>query len=90
MAKYRLTSTEVILCVWRDWKAIVYYELLPPGKTNSSDYNTTTTNKIIIIISHWKKNLEELVNRKASPPIIPDRIYIFLLNKSSQNLDRKF
>ncbi|KAJ0177711.1 hypothetical protein K1T71_006584 [Dendrolimus kikuchii] len=28
-----LTRNKVMLCVWWDWKGIIHYELLPPGRT---------------------------------------------------------
>ncbi|GFS68994.1 histone-lysine N-methyltransferase SETMAR [Trichonephila clavipes] len=28
---------KVLLCIWRDWKGIIYYELLPYGQTLNSD-----------------------------------------------------
>lgn len=33
VAKPRLTSRKVLLCVWWDWQGIIYYELLPYGQT---------------------------------------------------------
>ncbi|GFW83015.1 mariner transposase [Trichonephila clavipes] len=29
VAKPGLTSRKVLLCIWWDWKGIIYYELLP-------------------------------------------------------------
>ncbi|GBP84880.1 Histone-lysine N-methyltransferase SETMAR [Eumeta japonica] len=37
IAKPGLTRNKYILCVWWDWKGIIHYELLPPGKTIDSD-----------------------------------------------------
>ncbi|GFW68519.1 mariner transposase [Trichonephila clavipes] len=31
VAKPRLTSRKVLLCIWWDWKGILYFELLPSG-----------------------------------------------------------
>lgn len=33
VAKPGLTARKVLLCVWWDWKGILYYKLLPYGKT---------------------------------------------------------
>jgi len=35
--KVGLHSKKVVLCVWWDWKGIVYYELLPHNQTINSD-----------------------------------------------------
>ncbi|KAJ0176832.1 hypothetical protein K1T71_008011 [Dendrolimus kikuchii] len=32
VAKPGLTRNKVMLCVWWDWKGIIHYELLPPGR----------------------------------------------------------
>ncbi|GFY14955.1 mariner Mos1 transposase [Trichonephila clavipes] len=37
MPKPGITTRKVLLCIWRDWKGIIYYELLPWGKTLNSD-----------------------------------------------------
>ncbi|GFW50210.1 mariner transposase [Trichonephila clavipes] len=36
-AKPGLTSRKFLLYIWFDWKAIIYYELLPYGQTLNSD-----------------------------------------------------
>ncbi|GBP75436.1 Histone-lysine N-methyltransferase SETMAR [Eumeta japonica] len=37
IAKPGLTRDKLMPCVWWDWKGIIHYELLPPGKTIISD-----------------------------------------------------
>ncbi|KAL0839102.1 hypothetical protein ABMA28_017081 [Loxostege sticticalis] len=37
VAKPGLTRNKVLLCVWWDWKGIIHYELLPPGRTIDSE-----------------------------------------------------
>ncbi|GFW92744.1 histone-lysine N-methyltransferase SETMAR [Trichonephila clavipes] len=37
VAKPGLTSRKVLLCIWWNWKEIIYYELLPCGQTLNSD-----------------------------------------------------
>ncbi|KAJ0183809.1 hypothetical protein K1T71_000232 [Dendrolimus kikuchii] len=37
VAKPGLTRNKVMLCVWWDWKGIIHYELLPPGRTIDSE-----------------------------------------------------
>lgn len=37
MAKPTLMTNNAMPYVWRGWKTIVHYELLPPGQTISSD-----------------------------------------------------
>ncbi|GFT04315.1 mariner Mos1 transposase [Trichonephila clavipes] len=38
VAKPGLTARKVLLCIWWDWKGIIYYELLPNGQTLNSDF----------------------------------------------------
>ncbi|KAJ0171809.1 hypothetical protein K1T71_012572 [Dendrolimus kikuchii] len=33
VAKPGLSRNKVMLCIWWDWKGIIHYELLPPGRT---------------------------------------------------------
>ncbi|GFU57352.1 mariner transposase [Trichonephila clavipes] len=33
MAKPELAVRKVLLCIWWEWKGIIYYELLPYGQT---------------------------------------------------------
>ncbi|KAA5779762.1 hypothetical protein F3H09_32330, partial [Pseudomonas aeruginosa] len=37
VTKLGLTRNKVMLCVWWDWKGIIHYELLPPGRTIDSE-----------------------------------------------------
>ncbi|KAL9873347.1 histone-lysine N-methyltransferase SETMAR-like isoform 1-T2 [Glossina fuscipes fuscipes] len=37
VVKPGLTARKVLLCIWWDWKGIIYYELLPYGQTLNSD-----------------------------------------------------
>ncbi|KAJ0171629.1 hypothetical protein K1T71_013179 [Dendrolimus kikuchii] len=37
VAKPGLTRNKVMLCVWWDWKGIIHYELLSPGRTVDSE-----------------------------------------------------
>ncbi|GBP81556.1 Histone-lysine N-methyltransferase SETMAR [Eumeta japonica] len=37
IAKPGFTRNELMLCVWWDWKGIIHYKLLPPGKTINWD-----------------------------------------------------
>ncbi|GFX10723.1 putative DD34D transposase [Trichonephila clavipes] len=37
LAKPDLAVRKVLLCIWWDWKGIIYYELLPYGQTLNSD-----------------------------------------------------
>ncbi|GFY32628.1 mariner Mos1 transposase [Trichonephila clavipes] len=37
VAKPELTAKKVLLGIWWDWKGIIYYELLPHGRTLNSD-----------------------------------------------------
>ncbi|GFV98187.1 mariner Mos1 transposase [Trichonephila clavipes] len=37
VAKPEIAVRKVLLCIWWDWKGIIYYELLPYGQTLNSD-----------------------------------------------------
>ncbi|GFT33984.1 mariner Mos1 transposase [Trichonephila clavipes] len=37
VSKTGLTDRKVLLCIWWEWKGILYYELLPYGQTLNSD-----------------------------------------------------
>lgn len=62
VAKPGLTRNKVMLCVWWDWKGIVHYELLPPGKTIDSDLYCQ---QLMRLKEALEKNRPELVNRKG-------------------------
>ncbi|GBP97198.1 hypothetical protein EVAR_17859_1 [Eumeta japonica] len=38
IAKLRLTRNELMLCVWCDWKGVLFIEFLQLGKTRDSDF----------------------------------------------------
>lgn len=62
VAKPGLTANKVLLCVWWDWKGIVYYEVLPYGLTlNSNLYCKQLDN----LKSAIEKKRPELINRKG-------------------------
>lgn len=62
IAKPGLTPKKIMLCVWWDWKGIVHYELLPPGKTINSDFYCEQLDRLNQKI---QKKRPELFNRKG-------------------------
>ncbi|GFY19936.1 mariner Mos1 transposase [Trichonephila clavipes] len=63
MDKHRLTAMKILLCIWRDWKGIIYYELLPYGQTlNSSDIYCQQLDYFKLAIDQKRS---ELANRRG-------------------------
>ncbi|GFU27272.1 putative DD34D transposase [Trichonephila clavipes] len=48
VAKLIVTARKVLLCIWWDWKGIIYYELLLYGQTLNSDIYCQQ-------LDHWKQ-----------------------------------
>ncbi len=46
IAKPNIHAKKVLLCVWWDWKGIIYYELLEPGQTVTSERYQAQLNKL--------------------------------------------
>lgn len=61
-SKPGLTENKVMLCVWWDWKGIVYYQLLPPGLTLNSELYCR---QLMQLEQAIKKKRPELINRKG-------------------------
>ena len=61
-AKPGLTASKVLLSVWWDWKGIVYYEILQPGKTVDSVLYCQQLTRLQEAI---QKMRPELLNRKG-------------------------
>ena len=51
-----------MLSVWWDWKAVVFFELLPRNQTINSDVYCRQLNKVNAVV---KEKRPELVNRKG-------------------------
>lgn len=62
VAKSELHPQKVLLCIWWDWKGVVYYELLPQGETINSKKYCSQLNKLKRAI---KDKRPELENRKG-------------------------
>ncbi|GFX41915.1 mariner Mos1 transposase [Trichonephila clavipes] len=62
VVKLGLTARKILLCIWWDWKGIVYYELLSYGQTLNSDlYCQQLDNLKLAIDQKWP----ELANRRG-------------------------
>ncbi|GFV91139.1 mariner Mos1 transposase [Trichonephila clavipes] len=51
VAKPEITTRKVLLCIWWDWKGIIYYELLPYGQTLNSDLYCQQLNRLKLAIA---------------------------------------
>ncbi|KAL9925456.1 histone-lysine N-methyltransferase SETMAR-like [Glossina fuscipes fuscipes] len=56
------TAKKVLLCIWWDWKGIIYYELLPYGQTINSDLYCQQLDRLKIAIDQKRP---ELANRRG-------------------------
>ncbi|KAJ0182783.1 hypothetical protein K1T71_002152 [Dendrolimus kikuchii] len=62
VAKPGLTRNKVMLCVWWDWKGIIYYELLPPGRTIDSELYCE---QLMRLKQKVERKRPELINRRG-------------------------
>ncbi|KAJ0174901.1 hypothetical protein K1T71_010009 [Dendrolimus kikuchii] len=62
VAKPGLTRNKVMLCVWWDWKGIIHYELLPPGKTIDSELYCE---QLMRLKQKVERKRPELINRRG-------------------------
>ncbi|GFS57554.1 mariner Mos1 transposase [Trichonephila clavipes] len=62
VAKPGLTARKVLLCVWWDWKGIIYYELLLYGQTLNSVIYCQRLDRLKLVIDQKRP---ELANRRG-------------------------
>ncbi|GFW99112.1 histone-lysine N-methyltransferase SETMAR [Trichonephila clavipes] len=62
VAKPALTIRKVLLCIWWDWKGIIYYELLRYGQTLNSDIYCQPLDRLKLVIDQKRP---ELANRRG-------------------------
>ncbi|GFT07025.1 mariner Mos1 transposase [Trichonephila clavipes] len=62
VAKPGLTARKVLLCIWWDWKGIIYYELLLYGQTLNSDLYCQQLDRLKLVIDQKRP---ELTNRRS-------------------------
>ncbi|GFW60795.1 histone-lysine N-methyltransferase SETMAR [Trichonephila clavipes] len=67
MAKEGPTSRKVLLCIWRDWKGSIYYELLPYGQTLNSDLYCQQLDRLKLAINQKWSTKEVLGSIKTTP-----------------------
>jgi histone-lysine N-methyltransferase SETMAR len=60
--KVELHQKKVMLCIWWDWKGILYYDLLPRNQTINSDVYFSQLDRLKAAIDQKRP---ELVNRKG-------------------------
>ncbi|GFW55776.1 mariner transposase [Trichonephila clavipes] len=62
MAKPGLTARKVLLCIWSDWKGMIYYELHLYGQTLNSDLYCQQLDHLKLEID---QKSPELANRRG-------------------------
>ncbi|GFU77464.1 mariner Mos1 transposase [Trichonephila clavipes] len=62
VAKPGLMARNFLLCIWWNWKGIIYYELLPYGQTLNSDIYCQQLDRLKLVIDQKRP---ELVNRRG-------------------------
>ncbi|GBP09445.1 Histone-lysine N-methyltransferase SETMAR [Eumeta japonica] len=62
IARPGLTRNKLMLCVWRGWKGILHYELLPPDKTINSNL---FCQRLMRFKQKVEKKRSESINRKG-------------------------
>ncbi|GFX29862.1 histone-lysine N-methyltransferase SETMAR [Trichonephila clavipes] len=60
--KLKLMATKVLLCIWWDWKGIIYYELLQYGQTLNSNQYCQQLDHLKLAIG---QKLPKLANRRG-------------------------
>ncbi|GFW62809.1 mariner Mos1 transposase [Trichonephila clavipes] len=67
VSKPRLTARKVLLCIWREWKGIIYYELLRYGLTLNSDIYCQQLDRLkLAICDESIRNLSTNLLRRLS------------------------
>ena len=61
MPKARLHPKKVMLCIWWDWKGVLYYELLPENQTIKSNKHCSQLDQLKAALD---KKRPELIHRK--------------------------
>ncbi|GFU06253.1 mariner Mos1 transposase [Trichonephila clavipes] len=62
VAKSELVVRKVLMCIWWDWKIIIYYELLPYGQTLNSDFSCQQLDRLMLAIDQKRP---ESANRRG-------------------------
>ncbi|GFU62578.1 mariner Mos1 transposase [Trichonephila clavipes] len=62
VAKPGLTTRKALLCIWCEWKGIIYYELLPYGQTLNLDLYCQQMDSLKLVIDPKRP---ELANRRG-------------------------
>ncbi|GFV70722.1 mariner Mos1 transposase [Trichonephila clavipes] len=61
-AKRELTARKIVLCIYWDWKGIIYYELLPYGQTLNSNLYCQQLERLKLVIDQKRP---EYANRSV-------------------------
>ncbi|GFX97680.1 mariner Mos1 transposase [Trichonephila clavipes] len=67
VAKPGLTARKVLLCIWWDWKGIIYYKLLPYGQTLNSDICYQQLDRLKLVIYKNRPTEEVLCSIRTTP-----------------------
>ncbi|GFW47031.1 mariner Mos1 transposase [Trichonephila clavipes] len=57
VTKPGLTARKVLLCIWWDWKGIIYYELLLHGQTLNSGIYCQRLDRLKLVIAQKRPEL---------------------------------
>ncbi|GFX17188.1 mariner Mos1 transposase [Trichonephila clavipes] len=61
--KLGITARKLLLCIWWDWKGIIYYELLVCGQTLNSDLYCQQLDRLKLAIDQKQP---EMTNRRGA------------------------
>ncbi|GFU75759.1 mariner transposase [Trichonephila clavipes] len=67
VTKPGLTARKVLLCIWRDWKGLIYNELLPYGQTQNSDIYCQQLDRLKLTIDQKWPTEEVLCSIRTTP-----------------------
>ncbi|GFU75726.1 putative DD34D transposase [Trichonephila clavipes] len=67
VTKPGLMARRALLCIWRDWKGLIYNELLPYGQTQNSDIYCQQLDRLKLTIDQKWPTEEVLCSIRTTP-----------------------